>query len=90
MSSRTVFESDNVSSARAIDAHGGSNLVSTGDACQLVTRPDTKYGSNCEVRVDNAGPIKRVECYTETTCKMTARQKIQRTRICRRQIFGIV
>ena len=67
MSSRTIFESDNVSSARAIDAHGSSNLVSTGDACQLVTRPDTKYGSNCEVRVDNAGPIKRVECYTETT-----------------------
>lgn len=70
MCPRAVLEGDNVSGARAVDAHRGRDLVAASDASQLVAGPDSEDGSNGEVRVNNAGTVKGIECYAETTCKM--------------------
>ena len=65
-----VLEGDNVSRARAVDAHRGSDLVAAGDASQLVAGPDSEDGSDGEVRVNNAGAVEGIECNAETTCEM--------------------
>ena len=73
MRPRAVLEGNNESGARAVDAHGSSNLVTAGDARQLIAGPDTEDGSDGEVGVHNAGTIKGVERHTESACEM--RQK---------------
>lgn len=69
MCPRAVLEGNDERGARAIDAHGGSNLVSTGDARQLVAGPDAEDGSHGEVGVHDAGTIKGVERHTESACE---------------------
>lgn len=70
MCPRAVLEGDNVSGARAVDAHRGSDLIAAGDASQLVAGPDSEDGPDGEVRVNNAGAIEGIECNAETTCEM--------------------
>lgn len=64
---RAVLEGDNVGRARAVDAHRSGDLVAAGDSCKLVAGPDAEDGSDREVRVDNAGTVKGIECNAETT-----------------------
>lgn len=80
MSSRAVLEGHYESGARAVDSHGSSNLVSTGDARQLVTGPNTKDGSHSEVCVDNAGTVKGIERNTETACQTIDSKPIRITK----------
>jgi hypothetical protein len=65
-----IKSGNDVCRARAVDAHRSSDLVASGDSCQLVARPDTEDGTDGEVRVNNAGTVKGVECDTETTYGM--------------------
>lgn len=67
MCPRAVLEGDNVGRARAVDAHRSGDLVAAGDSCKLVAGPDAEDGSDREVRVDNAGTVKGIECNAETT-----------------------
>jgi hypothetical protein len=71
MCSGAVLEGNNESGARAVDSHGSSNLVATGDARQLVAGPDTEDGSHGEVGVDDARTVEGVERDTESACEIT-------------------
>jgi hypothetical protein len=46
-------------------------LVATGDARQLVARPDTEDGSHGEVGVHDAGTVEGIERDTESACGIT-------------------
>lgn len=71
-----IFESENISSPRAKDAHRGRDLIASGHTRQLVTRPDAEYRSNSEVGVDDARTIEGIKCHTKPTCASKFGEKL--------------
>jgi hypothetical protein len=63
-----VLQCQNVGGSGSIDTHGSCYLVTTSDTGELISGPHTEDGTDCEVGVDNAGPIERIECNAESTC----------------------
>lgn len=54
MGPRAILQSEHVGGAGPVNSHGSGGLICTSDAGELVTGPDTEYGSYGEVGVHNA------------------------------------
>lgn len=68
MSSWAIFwDSDGQLSPWAVNTHASSSLVLAFDTSQLVSRPNTKNSTDCEIGINDARTIKGIESTTEST-----------------------
>jgi len=89
MGAREVFQSKHICCSRTHNPHGCSNMISSSDHSQLISRLHTKDGAYCEICVHNAEAIKGIKCNNESTCLLHIPTNAKVT-FCIRERFNLI